>query len=417
MCDKSSISEEEDMTLLTKRAITTFLVLLSIGSGSSLLWAQDDPGHGSNGEESIHVKHLIESLEIGPLQTHENLFIAPIYTGAAGPGVAGPRYDHLVTLEEALHEKWLSIQEKEGGTVPSLTITNLSNRYVYIMGGEILSGGKQDRIVARDVIVGPRKRNLSIPVFCVEHGRWHVKSDKFYSKKNLGTHKLRSQAQAGKSVSQSNIWKEIDESNRKLGVRSDTEAYQDAYANSELQDQLEKAEKEMMANLELHDDAIGVVVAVGNEIVSVDLFAAPSLFKKLWPKILRSSVLTAATAEMKGSLTRKEAIDYLRSLSRRTYITRSAIDQGTELYSEDGRLSINALVYEGGIVHLAAFPVDPTVSGSGDNSEQIRGSSQLESLSQLQLEQPHLQRVLHSTRSQNGHPRRPRKVVVSHNKL
>jgi hypothetical protein len=338
------------------KSITVMCVVgLSFLFSRGLVNAEADPAVREE------LKHFIEALSVGRAHSFENLAVFPVHR--LGKGLS---LERVATLEEALRKKWLVIREKEGGTVPFLLITNRSNRYVYIMGGEILSGGKQDRIVGRDVIIGPRRRNLSVPVFCVEQGRWNVKTDRFYSNKNLGTPKLRSQAQAGKDSSQSNIWREIGETNRKLGVSSDTEAYQDVYTDEELSDKIEKAEEELMAMPELYDDVTGVVVAVGEEIVSVDIFATSALFKAMWPKILKSSALIAAAGEGKAQLTRVEAADFLQSFLQRRFVTRPAVDQGEELYFEDAELSIGAIVFNGAIVHLAAFPLEPVTMGSVD---------------------------------------------------
>jgi hypothetical protein len=241
------------------------------------------------------------------------------------------------------------------------------------MGGEILSGGKQDRIVGRDVIIGPRKRNRSIPVFCVEQGRWQVKSKQFYSKKNLGTHKLRYRAQSGESATQSKIWGEIAESNERLGVESKTGAYQDAYNEEKLNKRIEEAEKAMQSMAERHENAVGALVAMGAEIVSVDIFMTPSIFRVLWPKILRSSVLSSVVTEEGGTITTEDAARYIGEFVNKSYMTRESVDQGRELYYEDDELCINALIHEGGIVHLAAFPVEPVeVGAAGTEDQQLR---------------------------------------------
>ena len=50
--------------------------------------------------------------------------------------------------------------------------TAFADRSLYLMPGEILMGGKQDRTLAQEVIVPPKTERMPISVFCVEHGRW-----------------------------------------------------------------------------------------------------------------------------------------------------------------------------------------------------------------------------------------------------
>ena len=73
----------------------------------------------------------------------------------------------ILTLDQALENELIEIKEIEDGQVPSVDIKNLSQRYIFIMGGEIITGCKQDRIVEKDVLLGPGKKDLAVPVFCV----------------------------------------------------------------------------------------------------------------------------------------------------------------------------------------------------------------------------------------------------------
>src|SRR5712691_4134753 len=59
-----------------------------------------------------------------------------------------------------------------GASVNQLVLINRGKKPLVLLAGELVSGGKQDRIVAKDRIVGPGERPLPLDVFCVEHGRW-----------------------------------------------------------------------------------------------------------------------------------------------------------------------------------------------------------------------------------------------------
>jgi hypothetical protein len=56
--------------------------------------------------------------------------------------------------------------------VNQLVLVNRSKRPLLLLAGELVSGGKQDRIIAKDRIVAPGAEPLPLDVFCVEHGRW-----------------------------------------------------------------------------------------------------------------------------------------------------------------------------------------------------------------------------------------------------
>jgi len=185
-------------------------------------------GFSQSAEE---LQSFLEQLESGKPVTYRHLTVVPVFArsaqGSSGPG-------SYLTLDQALERGVLEIGEKDSGDVPWVVVSNRSDSRIFIMGGEILSGCKQDRIVARDVLIAPRRKQLLLPVYCVESGRWHHVSGAFRSEKNLGTYAMRAAAQGSSGNNQMEVWKMVAESNRKMGVRSDTEAYQDAFRNEEV---------------------------------------------------------------------------------------------------------------------------------------------------------------------------------------
>src|SRR5690242_10773380 len=63
--------------------------------------------------------------------------------------------------------------------VNRLVLVNNSKRPLILLAGEIVTGGKQDRIVGKDRIIPPESDPVDLSVFCVEHGRWTESSAKF----------------------------------------------------------------------------------------------------------------------------------------------------------------------------------------------------------------------------------------------
>jgi len=297
------------------------------------------------------IMKLIESLEVGEPVCYQNLTIIPVYT-------SNKIRDHTVytCLEEALKNRLLEITELEGGYVPQVKITNLSKQHIYIMGGEILTGCKQDRIVGRDVLVGPGSRNLIVPVYCVERGRWSYRSKVFYSKDTLGTYQLRAEAQIARSSSQTTIWNEIAELSKKMNIDSRTNAYQELYDKEEVKEKIASFERKFQSIPQLYDDTVGVIVAVGKKIVSADIFVNPEFFKKMHPKLLKSSALSAISSTEKGSITQEEAAQFLYTLGNKEYKQKLAIGLGEEFSAIDEEVNVNALVYRDVIIHLSAFP-------------------------------------------------------------
>jgi len=296
------------------------------------------------------VASLIRVLEVGRPVSHKGLTIIPVYTRKVFDRNA------YVTLEEALKMKWLEISEVEGGRVPQVKISNLSKNVLFLLGGEILTGARQDRILAQDVLLAPGTKNLLVPVFCVEQGRWTYTSQNFTSKSNLGTYKLRAKAAEQAPAAQSEIWNEVSAQNEKLRVASGTSAYQDVYDKEENKAAISGIERKMNDELRLADDTVGVVIGLGGRIVSLDVFANAALFKKQWPKILRSSALSALQGDPAGQVGQKEAADFLKGLAGKEYRRKAALDLGYELETGDSTVAVKALVHQEAVIHLSGFP-------------------------------------------------------------
>jgi hypothetical protein len=293
------------------------------------------------------IARAIGGLSLGEPQHFEELTVIPLL---ARPSSAAEAY---VTLEQALERGWLDIVEKDGGSVPEVWVTNRSDQTVFLLGGEILSGARQDRIVRQDVLVAPRRKKLAIPVYCVEQGRWHFTTGSFGSEKNLGTYKLRAKAQAGGPEGQSEVWAEVSKANDQAGVHSSTGAYQDAYRDGRVARRVGKLERSLADLARRQPLAVGAVVGIGDAIVGLDLFSDPSLFRELWPKILKSTALAADGQQAR--VTRGQAAELLARLSRAEYLVGTTADLGSGLYFRDGRWEAGALVFEGTLLHLAAI--------------------------------------------------------------
>src|SRR5215217_2795586 len=78
---------------------------------------------------------------------------------------------NILTLQEAMDRNLFRVYET--GSVNELEVENLSREFdVFIQSGDIVKGGKQDRILAVSIIIPARSGRVSIDSFCVESGRW-----------------------------------------------------------------------------------------------------------------------------------------------------------------------------------------------------------------------------------------------------
>ena len=320
-----------------------FVAMVVIGMLVPAVW-----GFSQSAEE---LQSFLAQLEAGKPVSYRNLTVVPVSVRSAR---VREDLDSVLTLDQALDLGVLEIREKDGGDVPWVVVSNHSDRRIFVMGGEILSGCKQDRIVARDVLIAPRRKRLLLPVYCVESGRWHHVSGEFKSEKNLGTYTMRAAAQGSAGNNQLEVWNKVAESNRKMGVRSDTEAYQDTFRNEEVARLVSDVEQKLKDLPLMEKGTTGVIIAVGEQIIGVDIFASPELFEALWPKLIRACVVAMSGYQQEAAFSRVEAEQLLNALRWMRYGRKPGVDLGFEYSGELNDFVVSALVFDDAVCHLGA---------------------------------------------------------------
>jgi len=124
------------------------------------------------------------------------------------------------TADAAIANGILIVTEKSGGgTVPVVVMENRSRAdHVFVMAGEVVSGGKQTRTVRRDIILSPGQR-VETPVLCVEANRWKGKAA-FGAAGVLVPQSI--QKALRKGADQSAVWAEVARNNAALGSENAT---------------------------------------------------------------------------------------------------------------------------------------------------------------------------------------------------
>jgi len=161
------------------------------------------------------------------------------------------------------------------GQVNNLVLVNNSDRPLILLAGEIVTGGKQDRIVGKDRIVQPHSDPIDLSVFCVEPHRWVETAEKFGAMNFLMAQpSVRRSAMADKN--QQKVWDQVGRSSLAMaeaapgaaGELQATSSYARVMENREvkkeveaiaapLQDSYGHVLRELRAR-----NAVGVVVAV-----------------------------------------------------------------------------------------------------------------------------------------------------------
>lgn len=257
------------------------------------------------------------------------------------------------TLEEGLKERQISVDEPGGG-YSSVLISNLYTDYdAFIIDGEGISGGKQNRIAASSLIIWPQKTKI-IPVFCSEQGRW-AGSDKFNSSNSIAYPSVRRlyTSTASQSYStrdaQSSVWSSISATMKSLSISSPTQSMQEIYVKKE-------ADLERFMEYEPQENQVGFMAATHKKILCIDIFYNHILFGKLRAKLLISYALDALNdaRSTKGSYNVKKCEKFYRSLSTAHQIKKYK-RAPEDHYMTDTAIG-KALFHKGRLIHASFFP-------------------------------------------------------------
>ncbi|MGH9636149.1 MAG: ARPP-1 family domain-containing protein [Candidatus Angelobacter sp.] len=232
----------------------------------------------------------------------------------------------------------------QGAEVNRLVLVNNSKHPLILLAGEVVTGGKQDRVVSKDRIVPAESDPVDLAVFCVEHGRWIESSTKFDTHASVMLQpSVRIKAMADQD--QQKVWDEVANSRKNMSgamlhapsaglstaeVTSaqaqidNTSSYAKARENGVVQKQIESIVAPMQKSYESvikqlrNQNAVGVVVAVKGHIVWADMFASSALLAKYWPKLLDSYATEALTMPgARGEISIKEAENFLQNWQAR----------------------------------------------------------------------------------------------------
>ena len=266
----------------------------------------------------------------GPYQ-HENLTVFLVHA----PDQPDSRM--FTPLEEAMERKLVTVHETSD--VNELAIENVSaSEEVFVQAGDIVKGGQQDRVLAVDLIVPVKSGRIAIDAFCVEASRWTQRGteavDQFSMSNNMiATKELKLAAR--QDVSQGDVWEEVDKSQVKLSasVASDVRANSSATSlqltqeNEKVQAATKSYIEKLSSIINGHSDVIGFAFAINNELNSADVYASNAMFKRFWPRLLKTAAIEAVAE--RTSETKKEIISIT---STGEFIVAS--ERGAELLNE-----------------------------------------------------------------------------------
>jgi hypothetical protein len=285
--------------------------------------------------------------------THDNLTIYLVH----GQDRVQKKY---LTLAEAMRRRLVVVYETSN--VNQLQVENVSGEDVYIQSGEIVKGGKQDRVLKDDIILPPSSGKVDISAFCVEHGRWTRRGNEsaraFDASPNAIATPAMKRAVRDKGI-QGEVWAEVEASQERLAknlggsVKSQVSqsSYQLTLESNRVRQNADAFKKDLAGLAAKHPDALGYVAAVNGKVTGSDVYATHDLFLKLWPKLLDSVAVEAMAAARPGATATPPPMEDVRSaatgygarisgerqINSRTGAVKAELPKGTVFETRDAK--------------------------------------------------------------------------------
>ena len=346
--------------------VSSLLSVVTVGA-MAFVWGAPRPG-GSGAARPEGDWRLLDPV------SYENITIFPVVGGSLDTR-------GFLTLDEGLSSGEVVVSEHGGeglarsrdgrpavrdyrrsASVNELVLINRSKRPLLLLAGELVSGGKQDRIIAKDRIVPPGAEPLPLDVFCVEHGRWSSGSE-FKAAKTIVHPSVREQAAVKQS--QTDVWAAVtrgstaapapgapsarlspDSLAETVHMDAPTQSYEKIYESRRVSGSVDSFVDEVQRRFARAtsglkgERVVGVVVAYGGEVAWSDIFASSDLFYHYWDKLLRSYAVEAlARPALRETAASSDAREFLQRLNgREVQETEAGVYAWREIH--EGRLAL-----------------------------------------------------------------------------
>lgn len=289
-------------------------------------------------------------------QKKQNLSIVQIATDNQNSFsyISGPSAikDNLIEVTEV----------SESGSVNMLQVLNLSDKFVFMMDGDILAGAKQNRVLNTSVLLAPNSKT-QIPVSCVERGRWSHISEKFHSTDYTAPSFMRAKKAFKVSenlkkgvrhlADQAEVWEDVNFYSLKFNIKSRSDNLSDIFngKRKDLDEFIEFFKPDKSAN--------GLAVFVKNSLLSLDVFNLTEIYSEYFQRIVKGCAIEAFGLEGNSQITEAEAkfkaLTFIDQFGNFDFEEHSGVGVGTEKRFRSDDMTGFELVYNSNMIHLTAL--------------------------------------------------------------
>lgn len=258
-----------------------------------------------------------------------------------------------MTLQEAIQKGKIKITESSNsGTVNNLIVENTSKDTIIIITGDVIKGGKQDRIVSQDIVLSPSVGKKSLPVYCVESGRWTSaqsnagvrnfsassasnKPAEFKGYHNKGSVSLRKVVE--KEKDQSKVWSKVDELNTANKTVTSTKTYTAMTQSVDFTKKMDQYISFFKNKFDKDSSVVGVIVVTGDKVIGCDMFATHNLFLKQYESLLHSYATEAIVSGKPVNISATTVRSYANKLLDNETVQQETLKQKGNSFTEKGK--------------------------------------------------------------------------------
>ena len=269
---------------------------------------------------------------------------------------------NFITFPEAFSKNLVKVEEvNDKGIVRYLKVTNISDQKLLILDSEQIIGNgiRQNRVVNSTTLI-PEFSNVTLKVSCCEKNRW---SPAVANELNLSDSLYFSKGRINNSediykkcdTDQFKIWDDISDKLKEFGSRSFTGSVEDIY------NKRRNNVEEIVSSFNPGPNDIGVAIATGNCLVSLDIFSSNEVFKTYLPKLIRSVALDSFKKTGYKSFVKTTDVHKLLRLIEQSEKKIDKPNMGTlgqQIRFNSGLVVGSSLYYEEEMVHFSGFLKD-----------------------------------------------------------
>jgi hypothetical protein len=295
----------------------------------------------------------LHSVDVSEPVSHGLLHIFPLRGGT-------PEEENLSLLEDGLRKGTLRVEQHGTGCAPELRVVNEGDLRVLILEGDELIGAGQHRVANSSVLVNAGSE-LTLPVSCVERGRWSYRSRAFtpvtgsphLTLRRLETRPVHYSPKSGRGhrSDQHTVWRDLDHVARRYRTALPARALR--ASRSHLPERLDAIEK--LAR-ELPEGTSGVVVAIGERLALLEVLAGPRTFARVFRQLLSGYAFESVGLDRPYGTPEVQAVrSFIEAAAESAYGDHQAVGAGRDVRFEGDGISGYALLGQRGVLHAAAF--------------------------------------------------------------